>query len=114
MRSFFYLLAMSAFSGFGLNADEVAQAPNQMQNQMMTPGPSCESLSDDQQMFAAKLNPQNKQMFCNQFSSSQRMSAMQLAGSTGANGRKMTPDQAVEQTARSSNMRSGGGACPVR
>jgi hypothetical protein len=83
-------------------------------NQPMMAG-GCESLPADQQSFASQLNSANKMTFCSQFSAAQRSNAMQMAGTTGANGMKMTPDMAVEQTAKGmAPMQKNVGGCPVR
>lgn len=87
---------------------------NQMNNQGMMAG-GCENMSMEEKNFAAQLNGTNKRMFCNQFTPAQRRSAMQMMGTTGANGMKMSADQAVEQTARGgAPAQRPPGGCPVR
>jgi hypothetical protein len=60
-------------------------------------------------------------MFCNQFSSDQRMSAMNMVGTVDSSGAKMTADQAVSRVATTNGIvptqpspQKSTGGCPVR
>jgi hypothetical protein len=65
----------------------------------------CSSLTMKEQQFANKLSNSNRMMFCNQFDSSQRADAMDMANETDTWGAKMmTPDQAVMQVAQDNGM----------
>lgn len=94
------------------NDQYMGNQQNRNNNQQMM-GNNCDKMGPDEKNFAAQLNSSNKNMFCNQFTPAQRKSAMQMMGTTGPNGMKMSADQSVEQVSRSGGMRSGGG-CPVR
>lgn len=56
----------------------------------------CASLTPQERIFARQLNPSNRQIFCQQFSSDQRTTAMLMASQPDATGTTMTPDMAVE------------------
>jgi|GEM_PF-4744040 len=78
----------------------------------------CGNLSTVEQSFASGMSSMNREMFCNRFTQSMRDSAMGMVGMPDASGNVMTPDQAVEKTARDNNMmpmQSGGtNGCPVK
>lgn len=96
------------------NDQSMTGQPNMTDKSTMSS--SCDNLPTDQKNFASQLNANNKELFCSKFSAAQRASAMQMAGTTGANGMKMSPDNAVEQTAKGTNapMQKSAGGCPVR
>jgi hypothetical protein len=99
--------------------NQVAQNDQSMMqnNQQMMSG-NCENMTMEEKNFANQLNASNKTMFCNQFSAAQRKNAMQMMGTTGANGMKMSADMAVEQTAKGmtpgATAPKSAGGCPVR
>lgn len=85
---------------------------------MLPPG-NCSAMTQDEQDFSAKLNDTNAMLFCSKMTSAQRQKAMQMAGTRGPSGVKMTPDDAVQNVSRNSGMPSGnkqrgGSACPVQ
>lgn len=75
---------------------------------------ACSNLSSDEQDFAAKLNDMNAMTFCAQMSPIQRQKAMQMTGSRGPSGTKMTPDDAVQSVMQNNTPQRSGGACPVK
>ncbi len=103
---------------------EIAAATTPNGGGAMTSPGSCTSMPADQQTFASQLSADNMSMFCSKFSPDQRTAAMQMTSKPGANGTKMSPDQAVQQVMKNNNMapmpaqpatqpKSTGG-CPVR
>ncbi len=61
----------------------------------------CHGLSQDMYEFGSLLNESNQKMFCSTFDDAQRKQAMQMAKEKNIFGNpKMTPDQAVERTAK--------------
>ncbi len=101
------------------------------------PMPNCAALPPDQQAFAMQLSPSNQMVFCNAFTPAMRSSAMQMMGKPMGKpapaGSKMTPDQCVEQVAKTNNImippatpqpakppaqtgpqKGSGGGCPIR
>ncbi len=65
----------------------------------------CSNMGADVQQFASQLNTMNKKMFCGQFNSAQRSTAMQYASKQDPNGdMMMSPDRAVQKVAAENNM----------
>lgn len=105
--------ASSLFAGSGQSGKTAQQA----QPQTMAPAANCSQLSADEQKFSSKLTDSNKMMFCSQFTSEQRVQAMQITGQPDVNGKIISADQAVQQVgqarATQPKKRAGGG-CPVK
>jgi len=60
----------------------------------------CQDMSPEMQQFAAKLNMNNKMLFCSKFTDAQRTQAMQMSAQKDSYGKpKMTPDKSVEKIA---------------
>jgi hypothetical protein len=59
----------------------------------------CSTMAPNVEQFAMKMTPQNRAMFCSQFTDGQRASAMQLAQTPDENGNTMSPDDAVQKVA---------------
>jgi hypothetical protein len=96
------LCCIGLMAACGFADDDVAQRSNNGNSSMTA---DCSSLNRDEQMFARKLSEQNRKMFCNDFSSSQRSSAMDMANQTDNRGAKMmTPDQSVMKVAKDNGM----------
>ncbi len=121
MKNTLFTAVITLFAA-NLCANQTAQPESKMdarvednataQNEQMMMGNNCDSLPADQKSFALQLNASNRTTFCNQFTPSQRASAMQMSG-TMNNGVRMTPDMAVEQTARGMTPGKNPGGCPV-
>ncbi len=86
---------------------------NQTENQQIVPDPGaahteatpqhpCAMLSDTEQHFAKQLNPQNRALFCTQFTEEQRQTSMQKATEPDATGNLISADQAVESVSAAS------------
>lgn len=80
---------------------------------------SCSGLSADEQNFASQLNDSNAMMFCSQMTPAQRQKAMQMNGTRGPSGTKMSPDDSVQYAMKNSAPNAGkgqrgSGACPVQ
>lgn len=80
---------------------------------------SCSGLSADEQTFASQLNDSNAMMFCSQMTPAQRQKAMQMNGTRGPSGTKMSPDDSVQNVMKNSAPNAGkgqrgSGACPVQ
>lgn len=107
--------ASSLFAGNGKkSSDKTAQ---QAQQQTMAPASNCSQLSADEQKFSSQLNDGNKMMFCSQFTSQQRVQAMQMAGQPDVNGNMISSDQAVQQVGQmgvTQPKKRAGGGCPVK
>jgi hypothetical protein len=77
----------------------------------------CSNMGADMQQFAAQLNTMNKKMFCGQFSSAQRATAMQYASQEDSQGNMMSADRAVQKVAAENNMMPSSKSptgCPVK
>jgi hypothetical protein len=78
----------------------------------------CSKMGADVQQFASQLNTMNKKMFCGQFNSSQRSTAMQYASEEDSQGNMMmSPDRAVQKVAAENNMTPSSQSptgCPVK
>lgn len=62
----------------------------------------CSMMSPEVQQFASQMTPENKTMFCGQFTDGQRASAMQMASTQDATGMTMSPDEAVQKVSGAS------------
>ena len=127
-RKLFFLTVCAASSAtvFSTEEKEIAAAQNQNYNynDQMMQSPDCSSLSMDEQSFASQLNDTNAMTFCSTMTPAQRQKAMQMNGTRGPSGKKMTPDDAVQSVMKSSNMQGSGqgagknqkssSACPVQ
>jgi hypothetical protein len=118
-----FILSTCALSSTIFSAEnEIAAKQNQnnyYDDQMMMT-PDCSDLTMDEQNFASQLNDTNAMMFCSKMTPMQRQKAMQLNGTRGPSGKKMTPDDAVQSVMKSGNMQGtgkgqrGSSACPVQ
>jgi hypothetical protein len=109
-------IALAAFTCLCLMGSASAE---QAQKEIAQKNPmDCSNMGMDLQQFAAQLNAVNKKMFCGQFSSAQRSTAMQYASQTDASGNNMmTADQAVQKVASDNNMvptQKTPTGCPVK
>jgi hypothetical protein len=125
MKKIAYFFAIAATCSLFAAQKNTGKAPlgqMQDQNQMMMGQPDCNKLSADEQNFAYQImDPNNKSMFCTQFTAQQRQQAMQMMGKTDASGNMMTADMAVKQVMQTNGMvpAAGGqskstGGCPVK
>jgi hypothetical protein len=65
----------------------------------------CSMMGPDIAQFSVQLSQANQKMFCGQFNSAQRATAMQLASQQDAMGKSMmSPDQAVQKVAMDNNI----------
>jgi hypothetical protein len=109
------------FAAIGACVPFFAMADDMQSAAPAAPQANCSTLSTQQQAFANKLSAENKMMFCNQFTESHRITAMQMASSQDASGNMMSADQAVQKVAMQNNMMMGNqaapksqGGCPVK
>lgn len=94
-----------------------ADNPQNGSNQVMQTPMDCSNMSADMQLFAGKLNANNKQVFCGKMTDGQRAMSMQMAGQLDPNGKPvMTPDQAVDKVGQGINSSTprGPSGCPVK
>lgn len=108
------MMSMITACAESLQTDQqMPQQGNMGQQNTATQEMQCMGTSADEQTFAARLNPQNKTVFCQQFTSGQRSNAMMLAcndpsrcptnqsnatnAPTPAKKTPMSPDQAVQK-----------------
>lgn len=121
-KLFFFSTCALSSAAFSSEGSEIAAKQNQNNyyNDQMTMTPDCSDLSMDEQNFASQLNDTNAMMFCSKMTPMQRQKAMQMNGTRGPSGKKMTPDDAVQSVMKNGNTQGtgkgqrGSSACPVQ
>ena len=95
----FLAVASSLTAQQGGNSSPAQPGAAHTQPNMQDP---CSGLSATEQHFAKQLNPQNRALFCAQFTPAQRQAAMLQAAEPDATGNLISADQAVEDVASAS------------
>lgn len=114
-----YVVAALCCASGWLFADQAPtpeQTPNTQQPSTQMMG-DCSKMAADMQQFASQLSTQNRMIFCGQFDDGQRAAAMKMTSQPGAGGMTMSPDQAVEAVASSTNAtpsQKTPAGCPVK
>ncbi len=110
-------LVLSTFIGSSVEASKTSVVYSTQNGSKKIKKSDCSGLNGDEQQFAYGLTPENRQMFCKQFTPVQRAAAMQITSQPDPTGALISPDQAVERVAAANNLTpstSNPGNCPTK